>query len=197
MIVASVQLLAQADEWVTDKTNDGITVRHRIYNRVLADGKEAQVIQYVAATTGKSTLAKLISVVADVSKHKDFMNQKTSIKVKTLSENECVVYYYYKGFWPYPSSDIVAKMIFHEDVSNRKATFSLTAEPTLVEDKGVRRLHYYELTYLFNDLGDGNINIVITSTFTPAVSLPAFIASTWFPEGPAGYINGLLKLAKN
>ena len=132
----------------------------------------------------------------DVSKHKEFMSQEVSIEVKALSENECIVYYFYKGVWPYPSSDIAAKMILHEDAIQKITTFTLTADPTLVEDKGIRRLDYFFLTYTFKDLEDGHVEVSATGKFTPAVQLPAFIASTWFPDGPAGYLKGILALAQ-
>jgi hypothetical protein len=189
-------IFAQAKEWKTEKTNNGtITVKNRVSKRIGTDGKEEQLVEYVATTITRAGMKTLISIFKDVSKHREFMDQEKSIKVKTLSDYECVVYYFYKGFWPYPSSDIVAKMTYNEDVVKSVASFTLAAAPSLVDDKGVRRLNYYHVTYAFKDLGSGNVEITITSKFTPAVQLPVFMVSTWFPDGPADYLLGIIKLA--
>jgi hypothetical protein len=193
----NTNLFSQTVEWKTEKTKDGkITVKNRISKRTGANGKEEQLVEYVATTTTSASMKNLISIVKDVSKHKEFMSQETSIKVKALSDYECIVYYFYQGFWPYPSSDIVAKMIYKEDVAKRIASFTLTSAPSMLEDKGVKRLDFYNLTYTFKDIENGNVEITITTKFTPAVQLPSFIMSSWFPDGPAGYLVGIIKLAK-
>ena len=196
LILLNANMLAQSKEWETEKTKDGkITVKYSISNHTGVNGKDEQLVEYVATTATSANMKKLISIMNDVSKHKEFMGQKESIKIKTFSENECVVYYFYKGVWPYPSSDVVAKMIYNEEAAKRAATFTLTGAPTMFEDKGVRRMDNYNLTYLFKEAENGNVEITITSKFTPAVQLPAFIMKTWFPDGPAGYLTGIIKLA--
>lgn len=189
-------LFAQATEWETEKADDDkIIVKNRVSKRIDANGDEQQLVEYVATTTTDVAMKKLVAVMKDIVKHKEFMGQHASTKIKTLSESECVVYYFYKGVWPYPSSDIVAKMFFNEDVAENTATFTLTAAPSLVEDKGVRRLDYYNLIYLFKTLNNRTTEITITSKFTPAVQLPAFMIGMWFPDGPADYLLGIIKLA--
>lgn len=196
MMTLHANLFAQATEWETEKTDDDrITVKNRVSKRIDINGDEQQLVEYIATTTTGVTMKKLVAVMRDVVKHKDFMGQHTSAKVKTLSENECVVYYFYKGVWPYPSSDIVAKMVFSEDVAENTVTFTFTAAPSLVDDKGVRRLDYYNLIYLFKALDNGDTVIAITSKFTPAVQLPAFMIGMWFPDGPADYLLDIIKLA--
>lgn len=189
-------MLAQSDGWKIGKSDDGkITVQHQFSKRINTNGKEDQVVEYVATTTAPISMAKLVLVLKDVSKHKDFMGQKTSTLVDMISDNEFVVYYFYEGFWPYPSSDIVAKMLYSEDIVHKTVTFTLTAAPTLVGDKGLKRLDYYNLTYSFKDVGNGNVEIRVRSRFTPAVQMPVFMMNSWFPDGPADYIDGLIKLA--
>jgi hypothetical protein len=196
LFLLQANLFSQTNEWETEKTKDGkITVKYRISKRTESTGKEEQLVDYVATSTTTANMKKLISIMKDVSKHKEFMGQKESIKVKTISENECLVYYFYKGVWPYPSSDIVAKMAFNEDAIKKTATYTLTAAPTMFEDRSVKRLDYYNLSYTFKEFEKDKVEITITAKFTPAVQLPSFIMSTWFPDGPAGYIQGLIKLA--
>jgi|ERR1035437_9380836 hypothetical protein len=195
-VLLNTTIFAQTKEWKTEKTKDGkITVKYCISTRIGVNSKEEQLVEYVASTTTNTTMKKLISIIKDVSKHKDFMGPLTSNKLNTLSENECIVYYFFKGVWPYPSSDLVAKMTCNKEAIKKIAMFSFTATPTLFEDKGVRRLDFYYLTYQFRDLENGNVEIIITSKFTPAVQLPAFILSTWFPDGPAQYLSDIMKLA--
>ena len=197
LIFINTNIFAQAKEWKTEKTKDGkITVKYSVSKRTGLNGKENQMVEYVATTITNANIKKLVAIMNNVLKHKEFMGQKISAKVKTLKDNECIVYYFYKGVWPYPSSDIVAKMIFNEEVDKKIATFSLTATPTMFEDNGVKRLDYYNLTYVFKEIENGNVEITIMAKFTPAVQLPAFIMSTWFPNGPAEYITGIIKLAK-
>ena len=196
LILCTANCFAQTKEWKTEKTKDGkITVKYSFSNRTATNGEEEQLVEYVATTTTVANMKKLIAVMKDVPKHKEFMGSKSSITLKTLSDDVCVVYYFFEGMWPYPSSDIVTKMSFNEEIVKRTATFTLTAAPTMFEDKAVRRLHYYNLSFIFKDLENGNVEITIMSKFTPAVQLPAFIMSTWFPVGPAGYITGIIKLA--
>jgi len=188
---------AQPEEWNIEKTKDGKTiVKNRISSRAEANGKEIQVVEYVATTVANVSLKKLVALMKDVSKHKDFMGQKTSMRINPILENECGVYYYYKGVWPYPNSDIAARMLYHEDPANRTTSFTLTAAPDLFPDQGVRRLDYYNISYYFKDLKEGNVEITISARFTPAVQLPAFMTRTWFPDGPADYLRDLIRLVE-
>src|SRR6186713_1829117 len=88
MMIINAHLFAQKTEWETEKTNsDKITVQHQVSTRVGANGNEDQLVEYIATTTANASMKKLISAVKDVSKHKEFMGQHASAKVKTLSEN--------------------------------------------------------------------------------------------------------------
>lgn len=192
----NINTYAQTKKWETEKTKDGkVTVKYGFSERIGTKGEEEQVVEYVATTTAVANIKKLVAIMKDVSKHKEFMGQETSSKIKSISEDECIVYYFYKGVWPYPNSDLVEKMTYREDAGKKTTTFSLTAAPTLLEDKGVKRLDFYNLTYLFKEIGNGVVELTLAAKFTPAVQLPAFIMSSWFPDGPADYLTGIIKLA--
>ena len=196
ILVFKNSLFSQTKQWQTETTEDGkITVKYAISERSGKEGEEEQLVEYVAFTTARASMNDLISIFQDVSRHKEFMGQKTSSKLKTISENESIIYYFYKGVWPYPSSDIVAKMNFTENTINKTAAFTLTAAPFLFEGRNVKRLDYYNITYTFKDLGNDNTEITISAKFTPAVQLPDFLTKSWFPDGPAAYLSGIIKLA--
>jgi hypothetical protein len=198
MLLFTNRILAQSGGWKTETTKDGkISVKYLISNHTGAKGKEEQLVEYAASTTAKASMTKLISIFKDVSKHKEIMGQESSYKVKTISDSECIVYYFYKGVWPYPSSDVVARMKFHENETKQTATFTLTADPSLLKDMEVKRLDYYNLTYTFKDLENSKVEITIAAKFTPAVHLPAFLMKTWFPDGPADYLLAIIKLAND
>lgn len=149
----SASLFAQKGEWKIERSGDcNVTVKHRFSERFTGNSKKSQVVEYIATATTTVSMVKLVAVLKDVSKHKNFLNQKTSTKVKTLSDNECIVYYFYDGFWPYPSSDLAAKMKWNENVFRKETTFTLTGAPSLFEDKGVRRLDFYNLTYRLKNM---------------------------------------------
>jgi hypothetical protein len=188
-------LRAQSHDWETETASDGAVVKHMISERSDANGKNVKMVSYVASITAKADYKKLTSIFKDASRHKVFMGQTESFQVKKLSELESIVYYFYKGVWPYPSSDVVTKMTVDEDVERNTTVFTLMAAPSMVEDKRVKRLDYYNVTWFFKKLEDGFTEINVTGKFTPAVQLPDFLMSTWFPDGPANYLSGIVKLA--
>jgi hypothetical protein len=190
-----VTLRAQSNDWETETASDGAVVKHMISERSDASGKKVKLVSYVASATVTADFKKITSIFKDVSRHKEFMGQTNSFQVKKLSELECIVYYFYKGVWPYPSSDVVTKMTVDEDVERNTTVFTLIAAPSMVEDKRVKRLDYYNVTWIFKKLENGHVEIRVAAKFTPAVQLPDFLMSTWFPDGPANYLSGIVQLA--
>ncbi len=189
---SSIASFAQTKEWKTEKSKDGVDVKYR----VTTNAQKEQVAEYVASATYLVNIDKLSSIMNDVSKHKLIWGSKSSTKIKSVSQNESIIYYFYEGSWPFKSSDLAATMVYSENPALKTKTFTITAEPKMYEDKGVKRLHYYNLTYTFKDMEDGKTSIVLTSIFTPAYKVPDFLISSWFPEGPSEYISKLVNLSK-
>lgn len=186
----------QSNDWNTGTTHGGaIVVKSRIYYTAESNTKKEQVVEYTATVKTQLNMRSLRAIFNNASVHKDFMGSKSSVKIKTVSDDENIVYHFYKGVWPYPSSDLVVRMLYEEDAMKKVIRYTLVAEPSLLENKGIRRLTHFNATYSFAELRDGTVEITLTSKFTPAVQLPVFIANTWFPEGPAGYLDGIVKLA--
>lgn len=198
MIFLNTNLFAQTIDWKTETTKDGkVTVKSKISKRTDERGNNVQLIEYVATTTASVSMQNCISVVKDVSKHKEFTDDEVSKKVKTISDNECVVYYYTNSPWPMPDSDCVMKMNFSEDETKRMAVFTLTAAPSMFEKKDVERTTCYNVTYAFIDLGNGKVEMTVTGKMSPTVKAPDWMIRAWFPDGPADILRIILKLAKS
>jgi hypothetical protein len=189
---------AQGTEWKTEKSDDGkITVVSKISQRTDEEANEVQLIEYVATTIANVSMQSCISIMKDISKHKEILNEEISEKVKTISDNEWLIYYYFDAPWPLPNSDCVSKMNFSEDVTNGIVTFTLTAEPSMYEKKDVKRLTYYNVTYIFKDIGNGQVEMTSIARLTPVIKVPEWFVRSFFPDGPVRYLQRLLLLAKS
>lgn len=198
MIFLNVNIFAQTKEWKTENTKDGkISVKSRISDRTNKEGKDVQLIEYVATTTAIVDMQNCIAVIKDVSKHKEFMDDEVSKIVKTISDNEWIVYYFTNSPWPMPDSDCVSTMTFLEDKDNGIATFILNATPTMFENGDVKRMTYYNVTYTFKDQGNGEIELTVTAKMSPVVQAPDWMVRGFFPKGPADVLREILKFAKN
>ena len=199
MIFLNANIFAQTEEWKTEKTKDGqITVSSNISERTDENGDEVQLLEYTATTTASVSMQNCISVIKDVSKHKEFTDDEVSKKIRTISDNEWIVYYYTDAMWPFRDNDCVAKMIFSEDETKKTATFTVTAAPSMLEEKKkVDRMTYYNVTYAFEDLGNGKVEITTTGKMSPSMEAPAWMIKKWFPEGPADILRIIIKLAKS
>jgi hypothetical protein len=196
MILLNTNIFSQTDGWKTEKTKDGkITVRSRISERTNEMGDEVQLIEYVATTIASVDIQNCISVLKNVSKHKEFTFDDVSKKVKTISDNEWIVYYYTDESWPMSGNDCVAKMIYSEDETNKTTTFTLTAAPSMFEKKDVERMTYYNVKYAFEDLENDKIKMIIDGEMSPVVQAPKWMLRAWFPEGPADALRGIITLA--
>jgi len=198
MLLIAISAKAQSIDWKTEKSEDGkITVTSKISERIDEESNQVQLVEYVATTIANVSFQNCVAIMKDISNHKAILNEEISEKLKTLSENEWLIYYYFDAPWPIPNSDCVSKMIFTEDIINRMATFSLTAVPTLYEKKDVKRVRYYNVKYTFKDLGDGKVKLTSIAKLTPAINAPEWLIRGFFPEGPARYLHRILVLAKS
>ncbi len=197
MIFLSTILLARADEWKTKKTKDGkITVKYKISKQTDKNSNNLPLIEYIATTTDVLSIQNCISVMKNVSKHKEFQGDKVSRKIKTISENEWVVYYYTKIPGPLPDSDCVAKMIFSEDPMKKMAAFKFTAAPSLLKKTKVRRFTNYNVTYRFRDLGNGKVKITVIAKMSSTLKVPLWMVRAAFPDAASYILRKFTKLAK-
>lgn len=197
MFFLSSSISAQTEGWKTAKLDNGkITVKYKISTRTDENGEKLQLIEDISTTTDSLSMQNCISVMKDVSKHKEFTDDYISEKVKTISDSEWVVYYYSKNPWPIANSDCVSMMTFSENTTEKIAVFKFTAAPSEFKKGNVKRMTYYNVTYSFKDLGNGTVEITETGKTTPPVKVPLWIIRSAFPGVPANALRKFVKLAK-
>jgi hypothetical protein len=197
MIFFNLTGFAQTQEWKTETADNGkITVKYNVSERTDEKGESSLLIEYTATTSDSLSMQNCISLMNNVSRHREFTDDKISEKVKTISGNEWVVYYYSKNPWPVEDYDCVAKMTFTENPADKTAVFTLTAVPSIYEKKDVKRMTNYDLSYSFKDLQDGKVEIVLNARMVPAVKFPRWMVKAAFPGVAVDWIQKFVKLAK-
>lgn len=184
---------AQGKDWKTAKLDDGkLTVRYKV-----AKIDESPRIDYVASTVDKSSLQSFVSLMKDVSKHKDFNDDESSRTVKVISDSESVVHYAFNVPWPFPKSDLVARFKVSEDPAEKRATFTLAASPDEYKTSAKNRSTHHHTVYEFKEEEDGNVRITITASLSPPFDVPLWMVKSSFPDTPADLIHRISKLASS
>jgi hypothetical protein len=197
LILFSTGLQAQINEWnVKNLFNDKIEVKYRISEKIDENGACEILIEDNATTTDSLSLQKCISFMNDISKHKQFSGDKISEMVKTISDSTWVVYYYTDNPWPINNSDCVALMKYSRSSDKKTACFSFTAAPTEYESRNVNRMTNYNITYLFEDLGNGKVKILMSGRTSPPVKVPLWLIKSAFPKAPVDGLRKMVKLIK-
>lgn len=193
----SFVLSAQTDGWKTEKTKDGqITVQSKVSRQTGNGGKSEQLFEFISSTVVDVPIQKFITLMKDVSMHKDFNDDKESRIVRTISENEWIIYYYSKVPWPFSDFDAVYRMKFQIDNSTNTGVFTLIAEPDSYEKGKVERITSSDLKYEFRALETGKTAITVTAATYPTSIVPDWMVRLSFPDGPADMLSKMIKLAK-
>ena len=186
-----------AEDWKTAKLDDSkIVVKYRISERLTESGVMVPMIEDSATTIADVSLSSCVALMRDLSKHKDFMDDFSSEAIKAISDNEWLVYYYTKNPWPVPDTDCVAVMATAEDAAQGTAVFTLSAAPDQMENRKVKRMSFYHITYSFKDLGNGTVEIAVSGRTSPPVEVPLWLIKSAFPGAPADAIRKFVKIAK-
>jgi hypothetical protein len=197
MIFLNINIMAQTHQWNTKILDKGkITVKYRISKQNDALGQEVLVIEDSSSVTENIDFQKCITLLKNVSGHKEFTGDKISKKIKDISENECIVYYYAKNPWPIANSDCVSRMIYHYNAAEKTALFQFTAAPTEYAAGDVNRMTNYNVTYSFRDLGGGLVEIIVTGKTSPPVKVPMWMIKSAFPGVPAKALRKIVSLTK-
>jgi len=197
LVLMTAALCAQSDEWKTETSKDGhITVQSNVSRRIGAGGKEEQLVQYIAATTADVSVQQCIALLKDVSMHKDFNDDKESKIVKTISDNEWIVFYYCKVPWPFKDFDMVYRMKCAIDNPAAGAIFSLNAEPESYEKGKVDRITFSNIQYEFKAIDNNTTAIKVTAATCPTSIVADWMVKQSFPGGPAQMMLDMIKLAK-
>jgi hypothetical protein len=197
MLCLGSNITAQEKEWKTVTTDGGkITVKYCISQQTDERGKKITTIEDHTRIVDSLGMNNCISLMKNISRHKEFTGDCISEMVKAVSDSECLIYYYSDNPWPIANSDCVALMTFAENKAENTAVFTLTAEPSGYKKVSVNRMIRYNVTYSFKDLGNGQVEITVTGKTSPPVKVPLFIIKLAFPEAPASALRKFVKLLK-
>lgn len=187
----------QQPDWKTKDTKDGeVSVSYRFTEQEDQNGKKFNVLEYEAVTRAETDLERCREVMTDDSKHMKFMEGTEGVKrVKNLSEDEWVTYYFLNSRWPMPDSDLVTRYKLEEDASGKHFSLTGSPAPDMYPEGDVPRMKYNQSKFSFTDQGNGIVEIVMYSKSVPLVSVPKWLIASWIPSGPADMLHGIIDLA--
>jgi hypothetical protein len=190
--------MSEETEWKSKIIDKGTTtVKYCISKRIDEKGKNAPLIQDITKSIISGiSLEKCIALMKDIPKHKYFTGDYISKLVKTISENEWIIYYYTKNPLFIGNSDCVCKMLFEEDKDQKIVKFTLEATPSAYKHENVKRMDYYNVAYMFKEIENGKIEITLTGKSTPPVKVPIFVIKSAFPGVPLNAVKKIIALLK-
>jgi len=196
-LLLSAHAAGQQSDWKNKTTKDGkVTVMYRFTEHVDQKGKKYNVLEYEAVTRAETDLERCKEVMMDDPKHMAFMEGTEGVKrVKNLSEEEWVTYYFLNSRWPMPDSDLVTLYKLEEDPSGKRFTLTGSPAPDMYPEGDVPRMKHNQSKFSFTDLGNGIVEVVMYSKSIPLVSVPKWLIASWIPNGPADMLHGIIDLA--
>ncbi|HOI80184.1 hypothetical protein [Petrimonas sulfuriphila] len=197
MVSLGANLSAQTDEWKTALSKNGkITAKYNFSSRINEDDDKVPVVKTITTTTESIGIDNCIALMKNIAKHKDFRGEKSSKLINKISENEWSIYYYNDGMLLTPAVDGSYRMIFEEDRKNKTATFTLTADPTLIEKTDMARLTYAKEIYSFKEVEGNQLEITIKTTVSPGFKVPFLMMKKAFPRKSFEHMEKFLEAAK-
>jgi len=197
MVSLGANLSAQTDEWKTALSKNGkITAKYNFSSRINEDDDKVPVVKTITTTTESIGIDNCIALMKNIAKHKDFRGEKSSKLINKISENEWSIYYYNDGMLLTPAVDGSYRMILEEDRKNKTATFTLTADPTLIEKTDMARLTYAKEIYSFKEVEGNQLEITIKTTVSPGFKVPSMMLKKAFPKKSFEHMEKFLEAAK-
>lgn len=197
LIFISFGLSAQEKDCTTKKLdNSEIIVKYCFSKFLDENGNDLLLIEDSTITEAQIDFEKCVFLMKDVQKHKLFTGDSESRIVKTISDNEWIIYYYTNNPWPVKNSDCVSRMTFTENKDEKIAIFELVAAPLEYEKGDVKRMQHFNVIYTFKDLGDGKVRITMRGKSSPPVKVPMWLVKSAFPKAPASAVRDIVKLVK-
>lgn len=197
MVSLGANLSAQTDEWKTALSKNGkITAKYNFSSRINEDDDKVPVVKTITTTTESIGIDNCIALMKNIAKHKDFRGEKSSKLINKISENEWSIYYYNDGMLLTPAVDGSYRMILEEDRKNKTATFTLTADPTLIEKTDMARLTYAKEIYSFKEVEGNQLEITIKTTVSPGFKVPFLMMKKAFPRKSFEHMEKFLEAAK-
>jgi hypothetical protein len=190
--------MSQETKWKSKTIDKGTTtIKYCISERIDGKGKKVPLIQDNTSTTISGiSMEKCIALMKDISKHKFFTGDYISKLIKTISENEWIIYYYTKNPLFIENSDCVCKMILEQDKEQKTVRFTLKATPDEYKNENVKRMDYYNVAYMFKEIENKKIEMTLTGESTPPVKVPIFIIKSAFPGAPLNAVKKIIALLK-
>ncbi len=190
---------SQDDGWKNYKMKDkSIRIYSRIQDSIDASNSKIQVVEYKSAKIVNLPLNYFVETLDDVASHKRFLEDtQTSEIIRTISEDEWVIYYFFNSHWPAPEADCVTTMKRIKSNGGKTVTYRGIATPDQYEDKEVKRMALSDVTYEFSELEKGMTKVSIYSKFSPVIKAPKWLVNAWFPKGPAKTLERLIEVAGN
>ena len=197
IVSLGANLSAQTDEWKTALSKNGkITAKYNFSSRINEDDDKVPVVKTITTTTESIGIDNCIALMKNIAKHKDFRGEKSSKLINKISENEWSIYYYNDGMLLTPAVDGSYRMILEEDRKNKTATFTLTADPTLIEKTDMARLTYAKEIYSFKEVEGNQLEITIKTTVSPGFKVPFLMMKKAFPRKSFEHMEKFLEAAK-
>ncbi len=189
---------SQKPKWNSETSKNGrVKVLSKISKRQNKTGQEVQLAEFRATIKSEADIQSFVHVVKDVSMHKKYLEYtEISKTVKTYSDSELLVYYYFDPPWPVPDSDCVIKFSLTKNNPGQQVVFEGIASPSTYQKTEVKRMDYYDVKFILKKLNDGKTEVTLDVKMSPATEAPDWLLNTWFPEGPAGILTRLAKLAE-
>jgi hypothetical protein len=184
--------IAQEKEWEKEVSSDGsIEVDYRIYKEKDEKDEEIQIVEYKIITSQVLDFEKCIRMMDDITNHKDFSDEtEESYKLKDLSEDKSLIYYYIDAPWPMPNSDCVSILTIIENEDSK--VYKLSASPDSFEMQDVKRMVISEAYYSFEKGAGNEVKITNYSKFSPVTNVPQWLLNTWFPKGPIHIMENII-----
>ncbi|MCR9253550.1 MAG: hypothetical protein NXI20_24250 [bacterium] len=192
LLIYNSTVHGQERNWTHAKSKDGtVNVKYEVTEN---DSKETLVF-YEAQTIFTGSIANYKDLMSNSSRYQEFLEYtEESKEIERFSASEWLMYLYFDQPWPLPNSDCVHRVFLNDTLSNGfniVATNDIDAFPM----QNVKRMEVYDVTYTFVEQQD-KIEFTIKAKFTPVGSLPKWMLTSWFPEGPAGIMRRIIENGK-
>jgi len=199
LLSLNLSIWAQKPGWNQVSTKDGkVTVTYRFSESIDQNGKKYNVLEYEAVTIAAASLEDFKQVMMNDTKHMEFMEGTEQVRrVREISEEEWITYYFLNARWPMPDADLVTRYILEEDPEGRLLTITGSPAPDMYPEGQVPRMKHNQSKFTFTNMGNGKIEVVMYSKSIPLVSVPKWLIRTWIPNGPADMLNGIIELAND
>ena len=189
-LFSSLSSISQ-DKWKLSKDKEGIKV-------YLADVPKSDYKNIKVLATMEGTYDKLISVLTNVSKYKDWVyNNKTGYVIKKISPTELYIYTETSLPWPASNRDAVVHMKIDRDKQNRFLKVIEVGVPNYIPEKEDKvRVLKAHISWHVTMPTPSTIQITYFFEADPGGSVPGWLVNSFADKGPYETFKNLKKMLK-